>query len=178
MTEWREPRYFPAKCPAGHRAFLAAVSADPTRSEPLRCPVCDAESRVIPGAYYTQATRERFDRVAAALQESELTQEQRASAVAFLDRAARDSETDAQALSQMLSQIPALSQLAAVIPEERRERHAFVGLVLSLLVAGVSVRRNEPPRPLTLPSDEGAPPEPTPANDPATETPSPIEKTG
>ncbi len=100
MTERREPRYFPVQCPVGHRPFLAIVEANATAptAESLRCQVCGEEGRMLPGAYYTAATRERFDRVATILSEARLTREQIATVVAWLDRAARDSESEPDAV--------------------------------------------------------------------------------
>lgn len=137
MVDRHESRYFPALCPEGHRPFLALV--DPLATmQSLRCPVCDAQGRVIPVAYYTLATRERFERVAAILYDARLSREQRATAVAWLDRAARDAEAGKEVVVAALSRVSGLGALSLLVPADSHERHGFVGLVLALLIAGAS----------------------------------------
>jgi hypothetical protein len=104
---------------------------------------------VIPGAYYTLATRERFERVAAALHDACLTREQMASAVAWLDRAARDADGSSDAVLSAFAKVPGLNAMCPLVPVEAHERHGFVGLVLALLIAGATAPRQhvseEPP---------------------------------
>lgn len=138
MTERHEPRYFPALCPAGHRPFLALVNGPEPSANHFACPVCGAEGRVIPGAYYTEQTRHRFERVASVLYEARLTREQTATVVAWLDRAARDFEASTEAVLTALGKVPGLGALESLVPSDRHERHGFVGLTLALLTAGAT----------------------------------------
>lgn len=125
-----ESRFFPAWCPEGHAPFLAEVSV--TLEMPLlACPLCAAPARLIPGAYYTAATRERFERIAAVIYDAGLTSTEAAIGGALLDPGS--SAARPEAVLELIERSPGLSPLAALVPSEAREIPAFVGLVCQLL---------------------------------------------
>lgn len=125
-----ESRFFPVSCPEGHAPFLAEVSV--TAEMPLlECPVCKAPGRLIPGAYYTAATRERFQRIAAVIYDAGLTSKDAAIGGALLDPGS--SATRPEAVLELIEQNPGLLPLRELVPREARDMPAFVGLVCQLL---------------------------------------------
>lgn len=133
MQPASEPKYFPSLCRSGHRAFLAPVSLGASATERISCPSCGSRARLIPAAYYTEATRPRFDRVAEALDVSTLTREHASSVASELDRAAR--RDSREAVRHALLARPELARLGPLLPEEHREFVAFIGLLIALLDA-------------------------------------------
>lgn len=124
-------RYYPALCADGHRPFLASLSgADGAVASP-HCPQCGVESRIIPGAFYTAATRARFEGVVDVLYGTRVRREQVAGTLASLERCGADLGSVITALER----VPQLRALAALAPRDERQLPGFVGLVLVLLPA-------------------------------------------
>jgi len=132
MSADGEHKYFPALCPRGHRAFLAELPPGSGTAR-VSCPACGSRARLIPGAYYTTATRSRFERVAEAIDVGALRRERASTIASELALAAR--HDDAAFVVRALAEHPELAGLAPLLPEPAREMHAFIGLVIALLDA-------------------------------------------
>jgi hypothetical protein len=140
-----ERRYFPAFCRHGHGFFLAAVSAERLPYEGVSCEACGRAAQLLPAAYYVDASRHQFDRVARVIESAELSPTEAASALERLNGRSSDRAT----LEAAYRAVPKLALLRAVMPEDERRRLAFIGLVVSLLSALVSTtpiddERSEP----------------------------------
>jgi hypothetical protein len=71
VSNQSRPSGFPARCLAGHTRFLLEVTLE--SQEQLSCPICGERAKLIPGAYYTGLSRDRFDRVARTVHASGVT---------------------------------------------------------------------------------------------------------
>lgn len=135
------PKYFPARCSRGHRPFLAVSATRTMGGFSPRCPECNSESSLMPGAFYTSSNRARFEFVVDALEAARLTPTLAAAAADRIARAMLDgTEVNAVAL---LRENATLEPLEVLIPVKTQELIGFLGLLVTLLDSYATCRRAE-----------------------------------